>query len=500
MSESQQQPGQPPTHQHPQHLQAHPQLQQFPQQHLQQLPQHLQQNLQQRQQQQQQQHVQQPLTSLPPQQHPGAQFLTNNPLVQTRYQYAVPGSVPGSMAGGPFPGPGMQYLQQGQQIQQQQRFQPQQVLMQPVAGLMPMGMQQGPMYFQYPQAQQQLQQMQPSIQQHPQYVMQQQGGRPMLAGPPMQQQQPQQQIRQDGGMSQQQYAPPNAYSAPQQQQQQPPPQQLQQQGMVSQPMSFPQQQRPPMASNSFQNGSTGQIRAQPGTVQSSPRPTPPAGPPVSQATINQVLEINQHLIHVLLRLQGHPGADPQEYRRYQERLQTNLTFLATTADHSLKPDKARLIAPAPIPDLTAVLYPKFMSHIPLPRPDASPSSQDPAFKPESGGSPHNNPSPRAGSPHAPHNNGERHSNSPLLRSDQPVTSASGTPSVPHGKAPVGVSGNVEYQRMSPYGPPAGSPSVQHQMPGQGQGQSQGQVPNPYTGQGQNQGQGPNPYAGQGQNQ
>lgn len=75
-------------------------------------------------------------------------------------------------------------------------------------------------------------------------------------------------------------------------------------------------------------------------------------PDFSHENVNAILEINTHLLRILVEFQnnGWAGADQ---RVYQQRLQTNLTYLATMADSALK-ESSSVIATAP--SLAPVTY------------------------------------------------------------------------------------------------------------------------------------------------
>ncbi|KAI9297891.1 hypothetical protein K502DRAFT_346678 [Neoconidiobolus thromboides FSU 785] len=60
-------------------------------------------------------------------------------------------------------------------------------------------------------------------------------------------------------------------------------------------------------------------------------------PPLTHSNIQSVLQINEALIALLVDYQNKDWVDDPNFIIYQKRLQTNLTYLASVADHYLNP-------------------------------------------------------------------------------------------------------------------------------------------------------------------
>ncbi|KAJ3351925.1 hypothetical protein HDU83_008448 [Entophlyctis luteolus] len=67
-------------------------------------------------------------------------------------------------------------------------------------------------------------------------------------------------------------------------------------------------------------------------------------PSLTHSTVEQILAINSHIIKILAKYQNFGWIDEPEYKIYQARLQSNLTFLATAADYMGKPEPSKLNA------------------------------------------------------------------------------------------------------------------------------------------------------------
>ncbi|KAJ3413668.1 hypothetical protein HDV05_007736 [Chytridiales sp. JEL 0842] len=106
-------------------------------------------------------------------------------------------------------------------------------------------------------------------------------------------------------------------------------------------------------------------------------------PTLSHTTIEQILAINTHLIKILAEYQNNGWLEEPEYKIYQQRLQTNLTYLATAADFAGKPDFAKLNSLASQVDINPVQYPLRLAHL-APRVPA-PASQGQMVQPEGQG-------------------------------------------------------------------------------------------------------------------
>ncbi|KAI8850818.1 hypothetical protein BC829DRAFT_388374, partial [Chytridium lagenaria] len=74
-------------------------------------------------------------------------------------------------------------------------------------------------------------------------------------------------------------------------------------------------------------------------------------PHLSYSTVEQILAINTHIIKILIEYQNNGWFEEPEFKIYQQRLQTNLTYLATAADYLGKTGKP-LANLSPIPDLS----------------------------------------------------------------------------------------------------------------------------------------------------
>ncbi|KAJ3063306.1 hypothetical protein HDU98_000873 [Podochytrium sp. JEL0797] len=83
-----------------------------------------------------------------------------------------------------------------------------------------------------------------------------------------------------------------------------------------------------------------------------------AVPNLSHSTVAQILTINTHLIKILAEYQHHGWQEEPEFKIYQARLQSNLTYLATAADFMGKPDPAKLMLLQNTPNMAAVEYPE----------------------------------------------------------------------------------------------------------------------------------------------
>ncbi|KAJ3296347.1 hypothetical protein HDU79_007031 [Rhizoclosmatium sp. JEL0117] len=81
-------------------------------------------------------------------------------------------------------------------------------------------------------------------------------------------------------------------------------------------------------------------------------------PNLSHTTVEQILTINSHLIKILSHYQNNGWLEEPEYKIYQARLQSNLTYLATAADYMGKPDPAKLGLLMNTPNLAPVGYPE----------------------------------------------------------------------------------------------------------------------------------------------
>ncbi|KAI8591888.1 hypothetical protein BDZ88DRAFT_17881 [Geranomyces variabilis] len=251
-----------------------------------------------------------------------------------------------------------QYAPTAQQPQQQMQYTPQQQQM--IQQAQQLRLQQLQQQQQQRLAQQQLQQQQQQ-QQHQQQLQQQQ----------LQQHQQAQLLQQAQGQPPTQLYAQMRPTLTQAQPQQPQaliyqhPQQILQPQLQPPPVgglhAFPAQQQQP-----FQN-----LAQQPAIIPASADPSlfpnpsgsvSPTAPPFDHATIESILQINQHLIRILLEYQSlDPPVAAIESRQYHERLQANLTYLATVADFVLKPQKAKAAgAPGPpaLPNLSPVSYPQ----------------------------------------------------------------------------------------------------------------------------------------------
>lgn len=82
-------------------------------------------------------------------------------------------------------------------------------------------------------------------------------------------------------------------------------------------------------------------------------------PTFSHSTVDSILEINQHLLRILTEFQNNGWTGQQEQKVYHQRLQTNLTYLATMADAAGN-DKA---FQPPAVDTTPVVYPPEIAHL-----------------------------------------------------------------------------------------------------------------------------------------
>ncbi|TPX64555.1 hypothetical protein SpCBS45565_g05815 [Spizellomyces sp. 'palustris'] len=91
----------------------------------------------------------------------------------------------------------------------------------------------------------------------------------------------------------------------------------------------------------------------------------PVSPNFSHSTIEKILKINQHLIRILLEYQNNGWTGEPEYKPYQERLQTNLTYLATVADWVLKAPQGATKGQTPpaLPEMSPVVYPPRLQHL-----------------------------------------------------------------------------------------------------------------------------------------
>ncbi|KAI8845242.1 hypothetical protein BJ741DRAFT_587381 [Chytriomyces cf. hyalinus JEL632] len=87
-------------------------------------------------------------------------------------------------------------------------------------------------------------------------------------------------------------------------------------------------------------------------------------PNLTHSTVEQILAINSHLIKVLMQYQNYGWLEEPEYKIYQARLQSNLTFLATAADYMGKPDPSRInsILTNQV-SLSPVMYPEKLKHM-----------------------------------------------------------------------------------------------------------------------------------------
>ncbi|KAI8622103.1 hypothetical protein BC830DRAFT_1090812 [Chytriomyces sp. MP71] len=81
-------------------------------------------------------------------------------------------------------------------------------------------------------------------------------------------------------------------------------------------------------------------------------------PNLSHGTVEQILAINSHLIKVLVQYQNYGWIEEPEYKIYQARLQTNLTYLATAADYMAKPDPSKLAQLLQPVNMAPVTYPE----------------------------------------------------------------------------------------------------------------------------------------------
>ncbi|KAJ3238957.1 hypothetical protein HDU81_006772 [Chytriomyces hyalinus] len=113
-------------------------------------------------------------------------------------------------------------------------------------------------------------------------------------------------------------------------------------------------------------------------------------PNLTHSTVEQILAINSHLIKVLMQYQNYGWLEEPEYKIYQARLQSNLTFLATAADYMGKPDPSRInsILTNQV-SLSPVMYPEKLKQMrKATTASASTSSKmDPKSKPANGGLP-----------------------------------------------------------------------------------------------------------------
>ncbi|KAJ3100044.1 hypothetical protein HDU97_002528 [Phlyctochytrium planicorne] len=106
-------------------------------------------------------------------------------------------------------------------------------------------------------------------------------------------------------------------------------------------------------------------------------------PHLSYSTVEQILAINTHIIKILIEYQNNGWFEEQEYKIYQQRLQTNLTYLATAADLLGKPGKpeiSKLAHLKPPPDMGPVVYPQKL--LAKASASASASTLQPALVPE----------------------------------------------------------------------------------------------------------------------
>ncbi|KAJ1327098.1 hypothetical protein BSLG_010445 [Batrachochytrium salamandrivorans] len=83
-------------------------------------------------------------------------------------------------------------------------------------------------------------------------------------------------------------------------------------------------------------------------------------PQVNHYTVQSILEINKHLIKILVEYQNNGWIGEPEQKIYQQRLQTNLTYLATLADAVQK--NRPTISAGLAPDLAPVVYPSKLSN------------------------------------------------------------------------------------------------------------------------------------------
>ncbi|KAI9350058.1 hypothetical protein DFJ73DRAFT_395395 [Zopfochytrium polystomum] len=84
---------------------------------------------------------------------------------------------------------------------------------------------------------------------------------------------------------------------------------------------------------------------------------------LTHATVEQLLAINTHLIKILVEYQSFGWFEEPEYKIYHQRLQSNLTYLATAADYLSKPEPSRLTILKQSVDLTPVKYPSRVKHL-----------------------------------------------------------------------------------------------------------------------------------------
>ncbi|KAK9700725.1 hypothetical protein K7432_012056 [Basidiobolus ranarum] len=80
-------------------------------------------------------------------------------------------------------------------------------------------------------------------------------------------------------------------------------------------------------------------------------------PEFSARNVQMVLDINSELIRVCVDFQNKGWVNDPEFAIYQSRLQSNLTYLATVADHFLKPQQTNRPVPA-APDLSPFPTPR----------------------------------------------------------------------------------------------------------------------------------------------
>ncbi|ORY03438.1 hypothetical protein K493DRAFT_69709 [Basidiobolus meristosporus CBS 931.73] len=83
-------------------------------------------------------------------------------------------------------------------------------------------------------------------------------------------------------------------------------------------------------------------------------------PEFSARNVQMVLDINSELIRVCVDFQNKGWVNDPEFAIYQSRLQSNLTYLATVADHFLKPQQTNRPVPS-APDLSPFPTPRTSS-------------------------------------------------------------------------------------------------------------------------------------------
>ncbi|KAL5032521.1 hypothetical protein RTP6_000609 [Batrachochytrium dendrobatidis] len=84
-------------------------------------------------------------------------------------------------------------------------------------------------------------------------------------------------------------------------------------------------------------------------------------PQVNHNIVQSILDINKQLIRILVEYQNNGWIGEPEQKIYQQRLQTNLTYLATLADAVQKNKPAALAGQTP--DISQVDYPSKLAHL-----------------------------------------------------------------------------------------------------------------------------------------